>query len=292
MKKHPLISVLTLTKNRAELLRKNLQSLVGQTVPGDEIIIINNASSDHTMSVLRSFQSILPIRHYISRAHGFSPLYNAAIRKSKNQILVFFDDDCVADPLFLANHRNAHQGKTPRIVQGKSYSIPKGNIYADMMGDHYQNWLTLHKTKDGTLTTFDNKNVSLPRSVIEKYGNFDLKLGGGAEDIEMGMRLTRHGIPIVLDPTIVAYHHERTSLKNVIAQHVRFARSDAALSKSFPQESTLSMLQAKKILLHLTRAIEREYRYIQTGNIGNALMLPVLYGILLFIRVWGYATAR
>ena len=58
---HERVAIVVVTFNRAELLRGMLQGLAEQTRPADEIVIIDNASSDHTRAVLAEFPD-LPIR--------------------------------------------------------------------------------------------------------------------------------------------------------------------------------------------------------------------------------------
>lgn len=292
MSKPPALSVITLTKNRAEFLRENLRSLLGQTKPGDEIIIVDNGSTDETPSVIRQFTHSLPIRAFRTGKSGFPALYNFAIAKTRNPVIVFYDDDCIASPGFLTGHRNAHRGDAPRIVQGQTYSVPKGNIYADIMGDHYQNWLTVHLTGPDRLKTFDNKNASMPTSLLAKYGNFSQRQSNGAEDIELGLRMARHGVPIIFDRSIICYHHERDTLMGFVRQHLRFAKADAVLSHDIPDERTLAMFVRQKIVLHAESAVRRERMYLQSGRVDLVLYLPILYLLLFIVRLWGYATAR
>lgn len=290
MKTLPRISVITLTRNRALLLQRNLESLLTQTLPGDEIIIIDNASTDGTQAVIDAYRTRVPIRSFISHARGFPKLYNLAIRKAKNPIILFFDDDCVAGSAFIKHHRMAHAHEALHVIQGQTYSIPRGNIYADMMGDHYQNWLTVHTDTTGLLTTFDNKNASVPKRLLIRFGLFSEHLSGGAEDIELGIRWRSHGIPIRLDPTCLAYHHERTTLTSCLRQHMRFASTDAILAKKLPKERMLNVIDINKAMLHVKTALVRERTYLKTGNIWYFVYLPVLYLILFFTRIWGYAT--
>lgn len=60
---HNLISVIVPTYNRAEMLKDALQSLVCQRTNGRfsfEIIIVDNASTDHTLTVFKELENKYP----------------------------------------------------------------------------------------------------------------------------------------------------------------------------------------------------------------------------------------
>ncbi len=290
-KKMPTLSVITVTKNRAPLLAKALESLVGQCKKGDEVIVVD-ASTDNTPEIVAGYKKRLPLRYIRYFTPGYPAFYNKAARVARGDILVFFDDDCVASRSFLANIRRAHQKNPDSVIQGMTYSIPKGNLYVDIMGDHYQNWLAMMTLSGNHMKSFDSKNASLPRKLFWQHGGLSSKMHRGSEDIELGMRLRRHGIPILLDRTIIASHHERTTFRSFIAQHKRFAASEGYLDKVLPRSDRLGIVPAKKLFLHLRSFAKRERMLMTSGQWRQALFLPCLYGMLAIIRVWGYATNR
>lgn len=290
--KQPTLSIITLTKNRADLLDANLASLRGQLTGHDEIIIVDNNSTDHTDRVLRRHKHTLPIR-VIHRRHGSYPeLYNTGLRYAKNDIVVFFDDDCIADPAFLSRIRKVHAHASKIAIQGMTYSIPKGNIYADIMGDHYQAFLQSNMRNNGTLRILDNKNASIRRDVVRSLGGFSNTMKRGSEDIELGIRIQRRGIPIYLDRAIVAYHHERTTFVGFIAQHLRFAASEGYLDRTLPPQERVRLVRWSKVSLQLLAMLRREAFYLRHGKIDYALLTPMLFILLALIRIWGYARHR
>jgi glycosyltransferase involved in cell wall biosynthesis len=290
-KKVPTLSVITVTKNRAPLLTKALASLVGQCKKGDEIIIVD-ASTDDTPTVVASFKKRLPLRYIRYLTPGYPAFYNKAAQVARGDILVFFDDDCVASRTFLARIRRAHQKNPNCVIQGMTYSIPKGNLYVDIMGDHYRNWLAMMTVSGNRMKSFDSKNASLPRKLFWQHNGLSSEMYRGSEDIELGIRLRRQGIPILFDRTIVASHHERTTLASFIAQHKRFAESEGYLDKVVPRRDRLGVIPTKKLILHLRSFVKRERALIVGGRWRQALFLPCLYGMLAIIRMWGYATNR
>ncbi len=76
-----------------------LESLLAQRNSGlDEIIIIDDASADYTPEVVRMFQdsSSVPIVYLKNRDNlGSSISRNIAAKQSKNNLIMFLDDDCV-----------------------------------------------------------------------------------------------------------------------------------------------------------------------------------------------------
>lgn len=287
----PTLSIITVTKNREKLLKACLTSLVGQCKRGDEIIIVD-ASTDNTSKMIASFTKKLPIRYVRYLQSGYPAFYNEGAKRAQGDILVFFDDDCIATPTFLSRIRKAHTHHTNSIIQGMSHSIPKGNIYVDMMSDHYKNWLSAMILHQNTLRSFDSKNASIPRALFWKYSGFSSTMDKGSEDIEFGLRLRRAGVHIYLDRSIIASHHERTTWDECIKQHKRFAASEGHLDRILPSSERLGAIPRRKLFLHIRSFFTREIHYIRTHQWKNACILPVLYITLAHIRLWGYATHR
>ncbi|MBI3385651.1 glycosyltransferase [Candidatus Gottesmanbacteria bacterium] len=292
MKKELTISVIVVTKNRMALLSQCLSSLVGQLKRRDEIVIIDNGSTDATPDIIASYRTRLPIRSFRLMRGSYPELYNAGISHAQRDIVVFLDDDCQAGTAFLRHIRSAHIFHPNTVIQGITYSIPKGNMYAEIMGDHYKNWLRTMRISGNMMRAFDNKNASMPRALFHAFGGFYPKMSRGSEDIELGLRLTRHAVPILLDRTVIAYHHERTTLEGFLAQHRRIAASEGYLDRIVPQGERLGIIPLQKLLLHTKSFLQREVYYVSRGEVKNAGMLPLLYLALAWIRITGYATNR
>ncbi len=287
----PTLSIITLTKNRAPLLEKNFASLMGQLHAKDEIIVIDNGSTDTTKNVLAAYKKKLPIRDYRTSSGKYPHLYNMGIHKAKNEIIIFLDDDCIASPSFCKNIRKAHQDRPNAVIQGMTYSMPKNNIYADIMGDHYRHFISTNLLDATHLRILDNKNASIPRKLMLKLDGFCEKLDCGSEDIEFGIRLRSHGFPIIFNPKIIAFHHERTTYKDFVVQHIRFASCERHLDGILPIQERIGLVRIPKLLLQCKSALLREMLYLQQGQFQKALLLPFLYLSLACIRTYGYITS-
>jgi len=104
------ITVLICTYNRAESLRRTLETLARLEVPaGDEweLLLVDNDSSDGTAEVCREFTGKLPVRYLVEKKHGKGWALNLGVRSSRGELLLFTDDDVDVDALWLKSYAEA-----------------------------------------------------------------------------------------------------------------------------------------------------------------------------------------
>lgn len=80
------ISVIILTKNSKKYIKECLNALV----TFDEIIIVDNGSTDNTLEIVKEFKNIVIFKHDFI---GFGPLKNLAISYAKNDWVLSIDSD-------------------------------------------------------------------------------------------------------------------------------------------------------------------------------------------------------
>jgi glycosyltransferase involved in cell wall biosynthesis len=98
----PFISVLLPVYNGAATIGPALDSLVAQDYPADryEVIVVNDGSTDDTARVVAERQDLRYIE--LPRNMGISPALNAGLDAARGEILVIFNDDCLAAPDYLS----------------------------------------------------------------------------------------------------------------------------------------------------------------------------------------------
>lgn len=95
------ISVIIITRNRAESLMDALTSLTKQSRQPDEVIVVDNGAKDHTKEVALSFNDRLNIKYIYEAVRGIPHARNAGVRNATSDIIAYIDDDCVADENWL-----------------------------------------------------------------------------------------------------------------------------------------------------------------------------------------------
>ncbi len=99
----PLVSILIPTFNRAGYLQLALESACAQTYPYLEIIVLDDASTDHTPAVVHAFQKrddrILYVRNHRNR--GLVPNWRQGVEMAQGDFFCFLGDDDVLEPAFV-----------------------------------------------------------------------------------------------------------------------------------------------------------------------------------------------
>ena len=110
-----LISVVIPTYNRAEFLRAAIESVLAQTYPNFELLILDNCSPDHTPQVVASFKD--PRIRYVRHLCNIGPPANwvYGISLAKGRYLSILGDDDRYRPDFLL-HRVYPMAADPQIV--------------------------------------------------------------------------------------------------------------------------------------------------------------------------------
>lgn len=93
MGKQPDISIITPTFNRGYCLWKAILSVVRQTYPFWEMVIVDDGSTDDTRKVVKELQYDPRIKYYAIDHGGISRARNIGIEKSKGDIISYLDND-------------------------------------------------------------------------------------------------------------------------------------------------------------------------------------------------------
>lgn len=119
-----LLSVIIPTRNRENLLKGTLQSIVDQTFPKEkfEVIVNDNGSTDNTKQVVNSFLDKIPnLTYHYDATPGLHNGRHNGYKLAKSEILVYADDDIEAFPTWLEGVWESFQDPKVMLVGGKNF---------------------------------------------------------------------------------------------------------------------------------------------------------------------------
>ncbi len=216
--KVPLLSIIMPVKNLEDYIEDCLSSIVNQSFEDWELIIINDHSTDKTLSIINQFASNdNRISCFTNQGQGIIPALQLALSKSKGTFISRFDgDDIMPDGrlLLMIDALSKSPGKT--IVTGKAeyFSVsPISKGYRE-----YQEWLNQRiDFQDHWKWIYRECPVASPNWIANK---FDIQEIGGfdrlsyPEDYHLTLKWYQNGFNIhSLNQTTLMWreHTDRTS---------------------------------------------------------------------------------
>ena len=205
------ITVVIPTYNRYEFLKRAINSVLVQTYSVEEIIVVDDGSTDNSSQIKRDFPSIIYI---YQKNNGVSSARNLGIKKAKNEWIAFLDSDDTWHPKkieeqvsFHANNSDILMSYTDErwIRNDKEVKVPKK--YAKVGGEIFQACLS-H-------CIIAPSSTLMHRDIFEKYGTFDENLEV-CEDYDLWLRIALYEkIGVVNKKLITKYagHPEQLSFK-------------------------------------------------------------------------------
>lgn len=198
-----MISVILPTYDREVYLERSIASVLGQRYPCDELIVVDDGSTDATVSVIERLaaDSPVPIRLIRQENRGAAAARNTGIRAARGQWLAFLDSDdwwlpgklglqvtaMIANPRMLISHtREVWFRRGRRVNQKKKHDPPGGDIFLASL----------------SMCVVGMSTVMARRELFERYGLFDETLPC-CEDYDLWLRVgCREPFLLVPEPLI------------------------------------------------------------------------------------------
>lgn len=216
------ISIIIATHNRSHLLRRTLESFEKLDTDGIEweLLIVDNASADNgeTVSILKEYESKLPLTILSEPTPGKNRALNKAVPLAKGELFVFTDNDVIADPMWIKNLWEASK-RWPEVDIFGGKIEP---LFPEDAPDFVRNLKTKHcqilyaqfapLTDEGSTTVLPfGANLAIKYSVFQSY-SYNVSVGPTNKTYQMGSetelleRLQKAEKTIVYVPSALVQH--------------------------------------------------------------------------------------
>ena len=185
------ISVIVCAHNEARFLPTCLYSLLAQSRPADEILVINNASTDATGAVAAQ---IAGIRVIDEPRKGLVIARETGRRKAIGQLLVYVDADCRAPLMWLERVERRFMRDPELLALSGPYRFYDWDWWGRLLIRAYDftlapatQCLVKYVLRIGTV--FYGGNFAVRREALERIDGFDTSIEFHGEDTNLGRRL-------------------------------------------------------------------------------------------------------
>jgi glycosyltransferase involved in cell wall biosynthesis len=188
------VSLITVCRNVAPVIGETLDSVLAQTHPDIELIVIDGASNDGTVGILERYRPKLAV--LVSEPdRGIYDAMNKGLVRATGDIIGFVNaGDLLMAPTVIADVVSAFQRSHVDAVYGDIIMVDERDIQKV-----HRTWLsgTYHKENFRKGWMPPHVGTFIRKSVYDRYGHFNTDLHIGA-DYEILLRfLYKHSIPTV-----------------------------------------------------------------------------------------------
>jgi len=203
--------------------------------PGpSEVVLVDNGSSDESLSLLRSFARARSGRARVLEEpkRGAAAARNAGIREAAGDIIAFTDADCSPDPAWLTHLTAPYQDPSVGAVAGRVMGAAAETaleIFSALYTLRLPETPSRHREWTPRAGGFPTANFSVRGVLANELGGFDERVVIYGEDYDFCARLYERGILIAYAPEAVVAHHHRVTVGGMMKQAFGFGRGHAFL---------------------------------------------------------------
>ena len=259
-------SIVTITHNRAHLIDKTIESVLNQTYPNFEHIIIDDGSTDSTEEIIESINDDRIKYFYYEKHSKRSFLRNEGIRKSTGNVICILDSDdiWVKEKLETLYYLYTNQPKIVCITHNaiiKDTHDSNNNFLYNFKEDFFK--IVLKEILSDKFLPYPF--YSFKKSILKSINSFDETLTDGQHDFFLRLASIH---PIYYCAKILAFkikHENSISSKKRVSALLNYNISLNNLLES----NKITLLEHKRIVIINNYKIAKYY--FKTKELQNSL---------------------
>lgn len=257
--------------NAEKYIADSITSVLAQTYPHWELIVVDDGSSDRTATIVREFVSRDSRIHYLFQENGRqAKARNNGIESARGSLIAFLDSDDLWIPTKLEIQIEAMAKTNADVVFSEAYMFTDENPYKEtdrlkssigqFSGQDFFDSMVLHN-QIPVLT------VLLKRTALAKTGLFEEgRPYHGGEDYDLWLRLIKAGCLFYGMPDVLARYRRHDNATTTIASNG--LKPILAVVQRHISDSRLSVSQKQKRITDLYR--ELIAALVDEGKISEA----------------------
>lgn len=212
-------SVIIPAYNAERTIGKCLEGLQKQSFRGFETIVVDDGSTDSTVSIVKRFKEVKLIQqNHAGPAVG----RNNGASKASGEILVFTDSDCVPQGDWLEQMLKPFEDKDIAGVQGRYRSSQPGIMARFGQLEIEKRYARMERL--GYIDFIGSYSAAYRKKVFDELQGFDVSFPmASGEDTDFSFRVNEAGYRMLFNSRAITMHHHPVGLKRYLK--VKFYRA-------------------------------------------------------------------
>jgi cellulose synthase/poly-beta-1,6-N-acetylglucosamine synthase-like glycosyltransferase len=272
------ISILIPAHNEEKSIAACVESCLAQTRTPDEIIVVNDSSTDQTAQILKKFGSKIKVINNVSR-HNKSYAQEKGLEYVTGDIFVSTDADTILDSRFVELIENDFQDNRVAAVAGYVRSR-RYNWLTNIRAYDYSIGQHIHKraqTIMGFMLVIPGAAGAFRTQIFKDYIGFDHDTL--TEDLDFTYKLHHHNLIIKYNREAIVYTQDPSTLSSYINQMRRWYGGGW---QNLKKHLTLDLISEPG------RALELTLIYVEGLTFSLILLLLPIINISLALKVFAF----
>ncbi len=220
-----LVSIVIVNWNGAEVLPECLRSLLGLNHKDIEIVIVDNASTDDSIDVVRKICGDKAKVVHLEKNVGFAAGVNVGVENAAGEFIATLNNDMIVEPSWLDQPLELLEDKSVGIV-----SCRQMNYYDRSKVDGLYHCISKELTfmpfgtgrgfgdgklfaKQGYVISANGGSAIIRAETIRAIGGYDAEFFGYMEETDFCLRAFMRGWRCAYAPNAVVYHMDGFTFK-------------------------------------------------------------------------------
>ena len=233
----PTVSLYVPCYNGAAWLAECLEALLAQSRPADEVLVVDDGSTDDSAAIARSYGTRLRLLSH-PRNLGLAVARNTALGACAGEIVASVDADVRASTTWLSRLLEGFTAPRVAAVGGRLVEQNQSTLpdrwRAAHMGQHAGDLPLLNPP------VLPGANVAVRRDLVRALGGYDESFRTNYEDADLQHRLLARGYLCRYQPGAVAFHLRRDSAQSVLRTYWGWLRPPFERQGAYRNEGELA----------------------------------------------------
>jgi len=197
--------------NAEKTIQACLSAVLHQSRPADDILVIDDGSTDMTVKIASSFP-VRIIKH--AKNLGLAVARNSAIKNTNAKLIASLDSDCKPDKDWLKHLAKRVNSSNVAGAGGQTVEANASSVFDSWRAVHMkQHWGNSKKTNPPFLF---GSNTLFRRDLLLKVGTYKEEYRNNFEDVDISNRLRKKGYNLVYEPRAIVGHLRKDDLPSLL----------------------------------------------------------------------------